>query len=541
MRRDPSEFYFLNPKSLFPQGTAKIKKTLFPSRVFLHKLVKSHLKNKKKKETSILSSTKQSEFEIITTLYEKVIDNTYDLQRLNNARESIFMKKFLREESIKKALPHHRNTQIYPDSNSPRNFFKKISLRECVSDRTPRDRLAGFNKNIGSDSPNKRSGFGFKKWQIHPFSQQDSPPASNTAKNDKNIDLGKPAESLKDIPCENFGDEINDRRSKDEVNLLENGMDNADRTNNNEIGEFNCKGTEKNLEIMEFNNVLSSHNFGKGRLEFQNSENGNYESGNIENLDSINQDGNLELVESISTKSEIKGRAMKGVDHRSLVRKELEGIGSNISFLSRKDNGTLQNFVTINNVKNEDMDCFSSCNNEERHARKESDNESLLQDIPTSVSREKISEEKEDSKENNNLFQTTFKKRQTSFPFLPIPELDSREDTGEENIKDLHDGNDFLLEDKQILPNPIIRSPKTPKNIDDHHSEKNSKQNFPIDFAQKSTKNLNDQYHNQKKLEENIEEIREMFIEMKEKYLKVCMENKALKEKIKDMENNNGK
>lgn len=529
MRREPSEFYFLNPKSLFPQGTAKIKKTLFPSHVFLHKLVKSHLRNKKKKEMSMLSSTKQSEFEIITTLYEKVIDNTYDLQHLSNARESIFMKRFLREESIKKASPHHRNTQVYPDSNNSSNFFRKISLRECVSDRTPRDHFAGFNKNRGSESPNKRSTFGFKKVQIHPFSQQDTP-ASDSAQDEKKSDFGKPQESLKDIPSGNFGDGIKDKMSKDEVDLLENGTDNVERTEN-EIGEFNSKGTEKNLEIIELRNVLSS-------------ENGNYESGNIENLDSINQDGNLELVESISTKSDIKGKAMRGIDHRSLARKELEGIESNNSFLSRKDNGTLQNFLTINNNNNgnmsQNLDFFSSSyNNEERHERKDSDNESLLLDIPTSVSRGKIGEEKEDSKENNNIVPTTYKKRQASFPFLPIPELDSREDTGEVDMKELHDGNDFLIEDKQSLPNPIIRSPKTPKNMGDH--SKDYKQNISIDFAKKTNKNLNNEYEKQKKLEENIEEIKEMFIEMKEKYLKVCNENKALKEKIKDLENNSRK
>ena len=489
---------------------------------------------------SILSSTKQSEFEIITTLYEKVIDNTYDLQHLGNARESIFMKRFLREESIKKASPHHRNTQVYPDSNSPRNFFRKISLRECVSDRTPRDNLAGFNKNKGLDSPNKKSAFRFKKVQIHPFSQEDTP-ALDSAQDEQKIDFEKPEESLKDIPSGNFGDGIKDNMNKDEINLLENGTDNVERTENNEIGEFNSKGTEKNLEIMEFRTALFSDNFDKGRFELQNSENGNYESGNI---DFINPDGNPELVESISTKSDTKGKAMRGIDHKSLVRKEQEGIGSYNSFLSKKDNGTLQNLLTINNNDNgnmsQNLNCYSStCHNEERQVRKDSDNESLLQDVPTSVSREKLSEEKENSKENNNLLPTTYKKRQSSFPFLPIPELDSREDTGEVDMKEFHDGNDFFIEDKQSLPNPIIRSPKTPKNMDDHPED--NKLNISIDFVKKTNKNLNNEYEKQKKLEENLEEIKEMFIEMKEKYFKVCMENKALKEKIKDLENNSGK
>ena len=162
-----------------------------------------------------------------------------------------------------------------------------------------------------------------------------------------------------------------------------------------------------------------------------------------------------------------------------------------------------------------------------------------MQDVPTSVSREKLSEEKENSKENNNLLPTTYKKRQSSFPFLPIPELDSREDTGEVDMKEFHDGNDFFIEDKQSLPNPIIRSPKTPKNMDDHPED--NKLNISIDFVKKTNKNLNNEYEKQKKLEENLEEIKEMFIEMKEKYFKVCMENKALKEKIKDLENNSGK
>ena len=141
LRKDPSEFYFLNPKSLFPQGDPKKKKkTLMPSQIFLSNLFKAHRKNKKKTEISLLTSSKQSEFEIITTLYEKVIDNTYDLQNLSNRKnsESQLLKKFLRQESLRKSPRHN---QILPDN------FKNFSLKE-------------FNEKTSKDSKEEFSSFG---------------------------------------------------------------------------------------------------------------------------------------------------------------------------------------------------------------------------------------------------------------------------------------------------------------------------------------------------------------------------------------------
>jgi len=174
------------------------------------------------------------------------------------------------------------------------------------------------------------------------------------------------------------------------------------------------------------------------------------------------------------------------------------------------------------------VSCFL---NEEKNLKKENDSSF---DIQSFISREKLELSMtltEDSKEITKIITKKKPLNQSSFPFLPIQELNSREDSGEVDLKELKQGNDFLLEGNMEIPEPVIGM----KNVE-CEEKNNVDENVLFDFVKKPANALNSQIQKQKMLEMNLEEMSMMFKEMKEKYLKVCTENLALKEKLKDLE-----
>ena len=186
LRKDPSEFYFLNPNSLFHQGDLKKKKMLLPSHLFMNLMMRYSAKRKKQKEISLLTSSKQNEFEIITSLYVKVIDNTYDLQQLNDVRkskktETILMKKFLRQESKKflspKKTPRHNQVMSF-DSGKLRNLSD--------NDRVFNREISSFSEANAKEENimKKKSIFGgLKKNQVLSYNNTDEIKSESKAEN----------------------------------------------------------------------------------------------------------------------------------------------------------------------------------------------------------------------------------------------------------------------------------------------------------------------------------------------------------------------
>lgn len=177
LRRLPADFYFLDPNSLFPHKTGYKKRALLPSRHFFSNLLRFRLSKKRREEPlSLLSLTNRNEFELITGLYEKVIDNTYELQKdsvkksRKSSKTSNLMKEFLRQES--KRSPRHN--QVVP-------LKKELSLRESEESATPyrkKSLFTGFKLNeIGNNNRENAE-------KIENLGEENREKAENTQKNE---------------------------------------------------------------------------------------------------------------------------------------------------------------------------------------------------------------------------------------------------------------------------------------------------------------------------------------------------------------------
>ena len=194
----------------------------------------------------------------------------------------------------------------------------------------------------------------------------------------------------------------------------------------------------------------------------------------------------------------------------------------------KDDISTLQN-MDIESDKTHKISLFST-ENETKILKKQETIQNLLNHI-NNIS----STTREDIKENEIKIVTKMK----SFQFLPIQEIDSRDNSNSNNsnrndLKSFKEGIDFFQEqdNNELLPNPIIRAEKT-SNI----NEKNEKNNKKLtEIIQKSTEALNIQIEKQKKLEGNFEKLMGCFSQIKEKCFNLYDENSSLKEKIKELE-----